>query len=74
MKGAVGVARFVERMRREPARAVGALALDYATFAAMCGFALGLAATRRPLRAIDDALGTRLRERLIDAIARVSPG
>lgn len=69
-----GLALFGDRLRREPVRAVGAVMADYATYAAMCGFALGLAATRAPLRAIDGALGTRLRERAIDAIARVSPG
>jgi len=69
-----GLALFGERLRREPVRATLAIAADYATFTAMCGFALGLAATKRPLAAIDGALGTRLRERAIDAIARVSPG
>jgi hypothetical protein len=69
-----GFALFGARLRREPAAAVGALVADYATYAAMCGFALGLVATRAPLRAIDEALGTRLRERAIDAVARVSTG
>lgn len=69
-----GLALFAERLRREPVRAAFSVALDYATYAAMCGFAIGLAATRKPLGAIDETLGTRLRERAIDAVARVSPG
>jgi hypothetical protein len=36
--------------------------------------ALSLYATRKPMAAVDRALGLRLRERFVDFIARVSPG
>ena len=67
-----GVRLFAARLRREPLRALGALGLDYATFAAMCAFCLLLWALRAPLGALARRTGRPIRERLIDAVARVA--
>ena len=67
-----GVRLFVARLRREPLRAAGALALDYATFAAMCVFCLLLVVLRAPLRALARLTGRPVRERLVDLVGRVA--
>jgi hypothetical protein len=67
-----GVRLFVARLRREPARALAALAADYATFSAMCAFSAGLVALRAPLALAERATGTPVRERLIDLVARAA--
>lgn len=65
---------FGAALRQQPIRTGVALGVEYATFAAGVGLALGLFVTRVPLRIADRALGLRLRERFIELIARISPG
>ena len=69
---AVGLFRNAARGRA--IRATLGLGVEYAMFASAVGLALGLFATRVPLRALDRALGLRVRERFIELIARISPG
>jgi hypothetical protein len=69
-----GVALFGRELGRRPAGAILGLGLEYAGFFAGCFFALLLLATRLPLGLADRVTGWRLRERCIDAIARLSPG
>ena len=69
-----GLAHFGRALRENPPRAMARLCVEYSGYFAAWGFVAFLVATRRPLRAIDRRFGLRLRERVIDAIARVSPG
>lgn len=69
-----GVALFQAALRERPLRTSVGLATEYAMFASGLGLALGLFATRVPMRVLDRALGLRLRERFIALIARISPG
>lgn len=69
-----GVALFQAALRERPLRTSAGLAAEYAMFASGLGLALGLFATRVPLRLLDRALGLQLRERFIALLARVSPG
>jgi hypothetical protein len=48
--------------------------VEYATFAAGVTLALLLLLTRYPLGFFDRVAKTRLRERFVDAVARLSPG
>jgi hypothetical protein len=68
------VERFRAAARDEPVRAGLGLGLEYAMFASAVGLALGLFATRVPLRVADRVLGLRVRERFISLLARISPG
>lgn len=69
-----GVASFQAALRAKPIRTSLGLGVEYAMFASGASLALGLFATRVPLRLIDRALGLRLRERFIDLLAKASPG
>lgn len=69
-----GVALFQAELQAQPIRASLGLGVEYAMFASGASLALGLFATRVPLRLIDRALGLRLRERFIDLLAKASPG
>lgn len=69
-----GLALFGRELRRRPLRAASRLFVEYAGYLAACFFVLLLLATRVPFRLLDRAFGVRLRERCIDAIARLSPG
>jgi hypothetical protein len=69
---AMGVRLFVARLRREPAAALAGLAVDYATFSAMCAFGVGLVVLRAPLAAAERVTGAPLRQRLIDLVARAA--
>jgi hypothetical protein len=69
---AVGL--FGAALRERPIRAGVGLGVEYAMFASAVGLALGLFATRVPLRILDRALGLRLRQRFVELLARVSPG
>jgi len=71
-QSAVGLFRVAARGR--PVRAGLGLGVEYAMFASAVGLALGLFVTRVPLRALDRALGSNLRERFIELIAKISPG
>ncbi|HEX4475174.1 MAG TPA: hypothetical protein VH142_08865 [Polyangiaceae bacterium] len=68
------VQMFVGEFRKDRARAVTGMAVEYATFAAAVSLAATLYATRAPMALLDRRLGLRLRERFVDAIARISPG
>jgi hypothetical protein len=68
------VALLTAALREHPLRAGVGLGVEYAMFASAVGLALGLFATRVPLRVVDRALGLRARERFIELIARISPG
>lgn len=48
--------------------------VEYAMFDAAVGLALALAAARAPLSAADRVLGLELRRRVVDLLARLSPG
>jgi len=65
---------FEASVRERPIRACAGLAVEYAMFAAAVALALGLAATRVPLRIVDRTLGLNLREHFVELLARVSPG
>jgi hypothetical protein len=65
---------FGDALRERPVRTPLGLGVEYAMFAAGLGLAVGLFATRIPLRVLDGALGLRTRERFIDLLARISPG
>lgn len=73
-EGSKGIELFGQKLSRSPARTLLGLALEYAGFLAAVVFVVLLLVTRVPLRLVDRALGTRTRERLIELLARVSPG
>jgi len=68
------VQMFVGEFRKDRARAAMGMAVEYATFAAAVSLAATLYATRAPMALLDRRLGLGLRERFVDAIARISPG
>jgi hypothetical protein len=57
-----------------PVRALGGLVVEYLMFASAVCLAVGLYLTRVPLRFVDRRLGLSLRERFVEALARISPG
>jgi hypothetical protein len=61
-------------LRRSAFRAGVGLVIEYLTFASAVFLALLLFATRIPLGFLDRAFGFRIRQRVVDALARVSPG
>lgn len=65
---------FQAALRERPIRASVGLGVEYVMFASAVGLALGLFATRVPLRLIDRAFDLELRDSFIDLLARVSPG
>jgi len=65
---------FRSAVRERPVAAPLGLGVEYAMFASGLSLALGLFATRVPLRILDRALGLRTRERFIELLARISPG
>ncbi|HKU42612.1 MAG TPA: hypothetical protein VJR89_30850 [Polyangiales bacterium] len=67
-------ARFGRAFSARPVGSLLGLGVEYAMFASGLGLALGLFATRLPLRAVDRAFGLQLRERFVDLLARISPG
>lgn len=69
-----GVRLFRAALAEKPVRSSLGLAGEYLTFGSAVFMALSLYATRKPMAAVDRALGLRLRERFVDFIARVSPG
>ena len=68
------VERFRSALSERPADTLVALLLEYLQFMGGIQFSLLLLVTRAPLRALDDATGLRVRERLIDGVARLFPG
>jgi hypothetical protein len=69
-----GLRLFGTALAGKPLRTSFGLAAEYLTFGSAVFMALSLYATRKPMAAVDRALGLRLRERFVDFIARVSPG
>ncbi|HEX4353659.1 MAG TPA: hypothetical protein VHZ95_12105 [Polyangiales bacterium] len=69
-----GPALFLNALRDKPLQRSFGLVVEYAMFASGMSLALALFAARVPLRAIDHRFELQLRERLIDAIAWLSPG
>jgi hypothetical protein len=69
-----GVRLFGEALAHKPLRTSLGLAVEYLTFGSAVFMALSLYATRKPMAAVDRALGLGLRQRFVDFIARVSPG
>ena len=69
-----GIRLFSAKLRARPAAAIGGLALDYATFAAMVPFFVFLWAFKWPLRLLEDITGKRVRKAVVDAIAKVAHG
>jgi len=70
----IGTRLFLAKLRTRPAAAVGGLALDYATYAAMVPFFVLLWAFKWPLGLVDRMTGWRVREAIVDAIAKVAHG
>jgi len=68
------VALFGQKARATPVRALGGLFVEYLMFAAALFLAGSLLVTRAPLGWFDRLFGLRLRERLVELLARVSPG
>jgi hypothetical protein len=69
-----GVRLFGEALAQKPLRTSLGLAVEYLTFGSAVFMALSLYATRKPMAAVDRALGLGLRQRFVDLIARISPG
>lgn len=69
-----GLALFATSLRARPLKTAAGLGVEYAGFVAACVFAALLLLTRVPLAWLDRVTGLGLRERLIDRIARLSPG
>jgi len=74
MESRSGPRSFRAALAEKPLRASLGLGLEYLTFGSAVFMALSLYATRKPMAAVDRALGLRLRERFVDLIARISPG
>lgn len=68
------ISLFRAAARERPIGAAAGLVVEYAMFASAVGLALALFATRVPMGALDRALGTRVRERFVELLAKVSPG
>ena len=66
--------RFGRELRRRPAAALLWLLLEYLQYMGGIGFSLVLLITRVPLRILDRITGLRVRERLIETVARLFPG
>jgi hypothetical protein len=65
---------FGRNLRAGVVRTLGGLVIEYLTFAAGVLLALLLFATRIPFGFVDRTFGWRLRERVVDLLARASPG
>jgi len=69
-----GIRLFLDKLKRRPGNALGALAVDYLTYFAMCLFFLWLWALRGPMRLLGRRRGRMVRRALVDAVARVAHG
>jgi hypothetical protein len=69
-----GVRRFLDKLQRQPGRALLDLTVDYATYAAMCLFFIWLWAMRGPLWLLGRATGRSVQRALVGAVARVARG
>jgi hypothetical protein len=65
---------FLDKLRRQPGRAILDLTIDYATYVAMFLFFIWLWAMRGPLGLLGRASGRATKRALIGAVARVARG
>ena len=65
---------FLDKLHRQPGRALLDLTIDYATYVAMFLFFIWLWAMRGPLRLLGRATGRASKRALIDAVGRVARG
>jgi hypothetical protein len=69
-----GIVLLGKALGARPFGTILGFGLEYAGYAAACAFAGVLLVTRFPLAYVDRVSGLQLRERIIDGVARVSPG
>lgn len=69
-----GVELFREKVRKAPLGAAASLAVEYAMFETAAALALSVYLTRKPLAFVERVSGVRVREHLVDFVARLSPG
>jgi hypothetical protein len=69
-----GVGLFLDKLHRQPGRALWDLTLDYATYVGMCLFFIWLWAMRGPLRLLGGRASRTATRVLVDAVARVARG
>ena len=69
-----GARLFLDKLRRQPGRALADLIIDYATYVAMFLFFIWLWAMRGPFRLLGRATGRATKLALIGAVARVARG
>ena len=69
-----GVRLFLDKLRRQPGRALWDLAVDYATYVGMCLFFIWLWTMRGLLRLLGRATRLATQRGLVDAVARVARG
>jgi hypothetical protein len=67
-----GVKLFASKLRRHPAAAARDLARDYVLFSCALPFTLAMMALRRPVAWAERATARPVREKLLDAVARLS--
>jgi hypothetical protein len=63
-----------DNFAKRPLGTIFGLLLEYAGFVAACAFVVVLWATRFPLRYLDETFGLTIRRRLIEMVAKLSPG
>ena len=69
-----GVRLFLDKLHRQPGRALWDLTIDYATYVGMCLFFIWLWVLRGPLRLLGHSTGQAARRALVGAVARVARG
>jgi hypothetical protein len=69
-----GVRLFLDKLRRQPGRALWDFTVDYATYVGMCLFFIWLWAMRGPLWLLGRCTGRAVQRALVGAVARVARG
>jgi hypothetical protein len=69
-----GVRLFLDKLHRQPGRALWDLTVDYATYVGMCLFFIWLWAMRGPLWLLGPTAGRKAKRAMVDAVARVARG
>ena len=69
-----GVGLFLDKLHRQPGRALWDLTLDYATYLGMCLFFIWLWVMRGPLWLLGPTAGRAAKRALVSAVARVARG
>ncbi|MGB8298844.1 MAG: hypothetical protein WCG85_25735 [Polyangia bacterium] len=69
-----GVRLFLDKLKRQPGRALWDLTVDYATYVGMCLFLIWLWTMRAPLWLLGRATRPRAQRALVNAVARVARG